>query len=41
MKKWRAWVQAQQWNEAFVFFKHEDAGAGPKMAAEFLAVDAR
>jgi len=41
MKKWRAWVQAQQWNEACVFFKHEDAGAGPKMAAEFLAVDAR
>ena len=23
-------------NDAFVFFKHEDAGAGPRMAAQFL-----
>jgi uncharacterized protein YecE (DUF72 family) len=38
MKKWRAWVESQEWDEAFVFFKHEDAGAGPKMAAEFLAL---
>ena len=36
--KWRGWVQAQKWDEAFVFFKHEDAGAGPKMAMEFLAL---
>jgi uncharacterized protein YecE (DUF72 family) len=39
MKKWREWVQAQKWDQAFVFFKHEDAGAGPKMAAEFLALE--
>jgi uncharacterized protein YecE (DUF72 family) len=24
------------WTEAFVFFKHEDAGVGPKLAARFL-----
>ncbi len=23
------------WESAFVFFKHEDEGAGPAMAAEF------
>jgi len=39
MKKWMGWVRAQKWDEAFVFFKHEDAGAGPKMATEFLALD--
>ena len=24
------------WDESFVFFKHEDEGAGPRMAASFL-----
>jgi uncharacterized protein YecE (DUF72 family) len=38
LEKWRRWVEAQQWDQAFVFFKHEDAGAGPKMAMEFLAL---
>jgi uncharacterized protein YecE (DUF72 family) len=36
--RWRAWVESQAWKEAFVFFKHEDAGAGPKMAMEFLSL---
>jgi uncharacterized protein YecE (DUF72 family) len=40
MKKWRDWVQSQKWEQAFVFFKHEDAGAGPKMAMEFLSLGA-
>jgi len=40
MKKWRDWVQSQAWEQAFVFFKHEDAGAGPKMATEFLSLKA-
>jgi uncharacterized protein YecE (DUF72 family) len=33
-----AWVEklnSQGWNEAYVFFKHEDAGTGPKFAARF------
>ncbi len=35
-----AWVQrvrAQAWDEAYVFFKHEDAGAGPRLAAQLLS----
>ncbi|MSR63580.1 MAG: DUF72 domain-containing protein [Planctomycetes bacterium] len=34
---WLARAKAQPWQEAFVFFKHEDAGTGPKLAGEFLA----
>jgi len=33
---WAEKVRAQAWTEAFVFFKHEDAGSGPKLAAELL-----
>jgi uncharacterized protein YecE (DUF72 family) len=29
-------IRAQSWGEAYVFFKHEDAGTGPKLAARFL-----
>jgi len=34
-----AWAQqvAQHWQQAFVYFKHEDKGQGPKFAAEFEA----
>ncbi len=34
--RWAQTVNVQPWDEAYVFFKHEDAGAGPKQAAEFL-----
>ena len=33
---WADRVRGQTWSEAFVFFKHEDAGAGPRFAAQFL-----
>jgi uncharacterized protein YecE (DUF72 family) len=33
---WMRRVQQQKWNDAFVFFKHEDEGVGPKLAARFL-----
>ncbi len=33
---WAKKVAEQKWDEAFVFFKHEDAGGGPKMAKKFL-----
>jgi uncharacterized protein YecE (DUF72 family) len=33
---WADKVRGQVWSEAFVFFKHEDAGSGPKLAADFL-----
>lgn len=36
LKKWIQKLKAQYWNEAFVFFKHEDAGAAPKLAARFI-----
>lgn len=35
---WADWVRAQSWETAFVFFKHEDAGAGPALARQFLEV---
>lgn len=33
---WVERVGAQSWNDAYVFFKHEDAGAGPRLARGFL-----
>ena len=33
---WAQRIQTHGWNEAFVFFKHEDEAAGPRMAADFL-----
>jgi uncharacterized protein YecE (DUF72 family) len=33
---WAQRLRAQPWREAFVFFKHEDEGVGPKLAAQFL-----
>ncbi len=36
---WRKRVDASGADVAFVFFKHEDAGGGPRMATEFLSVD--
>ncbi len=38
---WAERVRAQPWGEAFVFFKHEDAGAAPRLATEFLALAER
>jgi uncharacterized protein YecE (DUF72 family) len=38
---WASRIAAQGWSQAFVFFKHEDAGAGPRLAGEFLALAAR
>ena len=35
---WLAKLRASSASEAFVFFKHEDAGAAPRMAAELLAL---
>jgi uncharacterized protein YecE (DUF72 family) len=38
---WAARIAAEPWREAFVFFKHEDAAAGPRLAEELLALAAR
>ena len=34
---WADRIRAQAWDEAYAFFKHEDAGAGPRLAAQLLA----
>jgi uncharacterized protein YecE (DUF72 family) len=36
LKSWMKNIQGQEWRDAFVFFKHEDEGTGPKLAAQFL-----
>ena len=33
---WAERVQAAPWGEAFVFFKHEDEGTGPRLAQQFM-----
>ena len=38
---WASRIQTQGWERAFVFFKHEDAGAGPGLAASFLEIAGR
>jgi uncharacterized protein YecE (DUF72 family) len=36
LRDWAKRIQDQPWKEAFVFFKHEEAGKGPQFAARFL-----
>ena len=37
---WAKRVTGQEWKRAFVFFKHEDAGAGPRMGMRFAELAA-
>jgi uncharacterized protein YecE (DUF72 family) len=37
---WKERILSQQWDHAYIFFKHEDEGIGPKLAAEFLELAA-
>jgi uncharacterized protein YecE (DUF72 family) len=34
--EWVKRIKAQQWKDTYVFFKHEDEGTGPKLAAQFI-----
>jgi uncharacterized protein YecE (DUF72 family) len=36
LKRWVKQVRDQDWQDAFVFFKHEDEGKGPQLAKRFL-----
>jgi len=36
LTRWIERIRAQQWKRVFVFFKHEDEGTGPKLAAQFI-----
>ena len=36
LARWAGRIREQAWQEVCVFFKHEDAGRGPELAARFL-----
>ena len=36
LAEWAERIRKQDWKQTFLFFKHEDAGTGPKLAADFL-----
>ena len=36
LKAWVKRVRGQAWRDAYVFFRHEDEGKGPRMAERFL-----
>jgi uncharacterized protein YecE (DUF72 family) len=36
LKTWKDRVLGQDWQDAFIFFKHEEEGKGPQMAKRFL-----
>ena len=35
---WNAWMQAQSWDKAYVYLKHEDGGKGPAWATELIKI---
>lgn len=41
LEDWAGRIRAQPWGDVFVFFKHEDEGAGPKLAKRFEEIFAR
>jgi uncharacterized protein YecE (DUF72 family) len=40
LKEWGARIRSQSWGQAWVFFKHEDEGLGPKFALRLLELSA-
>ena len=38
LAEWAARIREPAWGDAFVFFKHEDEGTGPKLAKQFEAI---
>ena len=38
LRDWRRRIAEQKWSDAYVFFKHEDTGSGPRFARTFLDV---
>ena len=41
LTEWLRRVRDTGWDYTFVFFKHEDEGTGPRLAAEFLSLASR
>jgi uncharacterized protein YecE (DUF72 family) len=40
LSEWAGRMKEQNWTTAFVFFKHEDEGTGPRLAGEFIDIAA-
>lgn len=40
LRDWLQRIRDQEWSEAYVFFKHEEAGSGPALAEELQALAA-
>ncbi len=38
LKRWAAKLVAPEWDDLYVFFKHEDAGTGPRLTGRFVEV---
>jgi uncharacterized protein YecE (DUF72 family) len=38
LERWAERLGSQPWRETFVFFKHEDEGRGPQLAARFISM---
>ena len=38
LRGWAERLRAQRFDETFVFFKHEDEGAGPRLAESFRSM---
>ena len=41
LKKWMKQVRKQDWQDVFVYFKHEDEAKGPHFAKRFLKLAGR
>jgi uncharacterized protein YecE (DUF72 family) len=38
LQRWADWIRGQPWQDAFVYFKHEEAGTGPAFARRLGAL---
>jgi uncharacterized protein YecE (DUF72 family) len=38
LRRWADWIRGQPWQDAFVYFKHEEAGTGPAFARRLGAL---
>ena len=36
MREIAAWIQGREWNDVFIYFKHEDTGTGPKFCKRLM-----
>jgi uncharacterized protein YecE (DUF72 family) len=36
LENWIKWIRERKWSKAYVYFKHDEVGVGPKLAKRFL-----